>query len=130
MVSLSKMEVSTMFIVWLAIMGLVVGAITAVILWRIGQQTGRWSTRRDMLFVAGTTLLGGIVFSTILGWIGYLLLGESGALWVGLIGGIIAVVGVLAWSTRSAHSRANQGRGLAPTRPTEGEAATRTPTPQ
>lgn len=119
-----------MFIVWLAIMGLVVGAITAVIVWRIGSESGRWSTRRDMLFVAGATLLGGIVFSTILGWVGYLLLGESGALWVGLIGGVIAALGVLAWSTRSAHSRANQGRGLAPTRPTEGEAATRTPTPQ
>jgi hypothetical protein len=119
-----------MFIVWLAIMGLVVGAITAAIVWRIGQQTGRWSTRRDMIFVAGATLLGGIVFSTILGWLGYFLLGESGALWVGLIGGIIAVVAVLAWSTRSANSRANKGRGLAPTRPTDGEGATRTPTPQ
>jgi len=119
-----------MFIVWLAIMALVVSAVTAAIVWRIGRASGRWNTRRDMLFVGGATLLGGIIFTTILGWIGYLLLGEDGVLWVGLIGGVIAVLIVLAWSTRSAQGLANKGRGLAPSRPTEGEAATRTPTPQ
>lgn len=106
-----------MFIVWLAMMGILVGAVTAVIVGRIGRASGRWSTRRDMLFVAGTTLLGGIIFNTILGWIGYLLLGEDWALWVGLIGGVIAVLVVLAWSTRSAQGLANKGRGQPTAKP-------------
>ena len=120
-----------MFIVWLAVMGLVVGAVTAAVVWRIGHSTGRWSTRRDMIFVAGTTLLGGIVFSTILGWLGYLLLGENGAPLVGLVGGVIVVLAVLAWSIRSTHTYANAGRGLAPDRPEDPEhEPIKTPTAQ
>jgi hypothetical protein len=106
-----------MFIVWLAVMGVIVGIVTAVVVWRIGQDTGRWSTRRDMVFVAGVTTLGGVIFSTLLGWVGYLLFGESGALLIGIIGGIIAVLSVLAWSIRSTQKRKNAGTGLAPTRP-------------
>ena len=56
--------------------------------------------------------------------------GENAAPITGIIGGIIALVIVYALSVRSVHGRANRGRGLAPTRPPEGEGATKTPTPQ
>ena len=119
-----------MFIVWLAIMGLIVGGTTAFLIGRIDSESGPPSKRRNLLFIASMTLLGGIVFSVLLGWLGYLVLGESGTLLVGLIGGIIVVLAVWAWSVRSTQTRANKGRGLAPTRSPEGEAATKTPTPQ
>ena len=88
---------------------------------RLGNSTGRWSTQRDRLFVAAMTLFGTIIFSTLLWWVGLLLLGESGALILSLIGSVVIVVVLLVVTTRSTHTYANAGRGLAPDRPTDPE---------
>jgi hypothetical protein len=118
-----------MFILWLAVMAVVVSVATAYLVWRIDWFSQRWSERRDRLFVGGMTMLGGIVFSTILWWLGLLLISETGALVLGSIGGLIVVGVLLVWSIRSTHRRSNAGQGLAPTRPTpEGDRPT-APTP-
>jgi hypothetical protein len=118
------------YMVWLGIMGLVVGGIAAFLVARIDSEGGPSGEKRNMVFVAGMTLLGGVVFTVLTGWVGHLLFGESVAPIVGLIGGLIAVGIIYVMSVRSTQGRANRGRGLAPTRPPEGEAATKTPTPR
>ncbi|HSS96915.1 MAG TPA: hypothetical protein VLK33_07795, partial [Terriglobales bacterium] len=85
-VSLIKMEVDTMFTVWPVLMALGVSVIAIFMVLRIGSFSGRWSTRRDRLFVAAMTLFGTIIFSTILWWLGLLLLGENGALILSFVG--------------------------------------------
>ena len=110
-----------MFNVWLVVMALAVSVIAIFMVLRIGSFSGRWSTRRDRLFVAAMTLFGTIIFSTILWWLGLLLLGDNGALILGIVGDIAIVVGLLVFTTRSTHTYANAGRGLAPDRPEDPE---------
>ena len=77
------------------------------------------------------TLFGTIIFSTILWWLGLLLLGENGALVLGIIGDIVIVALLLVLTTRSTHTYANEGRGLAPDRPDSPEhEPIKTPTAQ
>ncbi|MEO8612140.1 MAG: hypothetical protein ABI690_29870 [Chloroflexota bacterium] len=117
-----------MFNLWLILMALGVSVITIFLVLRIGNFSGRWSTRRDRLFVAAMTLLGTIIFSSILWWLGLLLLGESGALILSVVGEVIIVVVLLVLTTRSTHTYANEGRGLAPTRPDPEHEPIKTPT--
>lgn len=117
------------YLVWLVLGGLIAGAVGAFFVARINSEPGG-GERRNMVFIAGMIMLGGVVFSTIIGWVGHLLFGETGALILGLSGGVIAVAIIYYLSVRSVRGRANRDRGLAPTRPPEGEAATKTPTPQ
>jgi len=118
------------YIGWLVILGLIVGAITAYLIGRVESEPGPNGQRRNTLFIAAMSLFGGVVFTVLSGWVGHLLFGENVAPITGLIGGAIAVVTVYVLSVRSTRERANRGRGLAPTRPPEGEGATRTPTPK
>jgi hypothetical protein len=125
------MEVQIMFDLWLVLMALGVSVVAIFLVLRIGSFSGRWSTRRDRLFVAAMTLLGTIVFSTILWWAGLLLLGANGALILSFIGEVIIVVVLLVFTTRSTHTYANAGRGLAPDRPEDPEhEQIKTPTAQ
>jgi hypothetical protein len=110
-----------MFTVWPILMTLGVSVIAILLVLRLGTNTGRWSTQRDRLFVAAMTLFGTIIFSTILWWLGLLLLGENGALILGIVGEVIIVVALLIWTNRSIHTYANAGRGLAPDRPEDPE---------
>jgi hypothetical protein len=115
------MEVQNMFSLWLVLMVLGVSAITIFLVLRLGNNTGRWSTQRDRLFVAAMTLFGTIIFSTILWWVGLLLLGDNGALILSLIGEVVIVIVLLIWTNRSIRTYANAGRGLAPGRPEDPE---------
>lgn len=120
-----------MFTVWPVLMALGVSVIAIFMVLRIGSFSGRWSTRRDRLFVAAMTLFGTIIFSTILWWLGLLLLGDNGALILGIIGDVIIVVTLLVLTTRSTHTYATAGRGLAPDRPEDPEhEPIKTPTAQ
>ena len=119
-----------MFNVWLVLMALGVSVIATFLVLRIGSFSGRWSTRRDRLFVAAMTLFGTIIFSTILWWLGLLLLGDNGALILSIIGEVVLVVVLLVLTTRYTHTPENQGRGLAPDRPDPEHERIKTPTAQ
>lgn len=106
-----------MFNAWLILMILVVSAVAIFLVLRIGSKSGRWNNQRDRLFVGAMTFFGSIIFSTILWWLGLLLLGENGALILGLVGNIVIVAVLLVLTTRSTHTYATAGRGLAPDRP-------------
>jgi len=109
------------FNLWLVLMTLAVSVIAIFLVLRVGKFSGRWNTQRDRLFVAAMTLFGTIIFSTILWWAGLLLLGDNGALILSLVGEVVIVVVLLVLTTRSTHTYANAGRGLAPDRPEDPE---------
>jgi uncharacterized membrane protein YeaQ/YmgE (transglycosylase-associated protein family) len=102
-----------MIFLWLLLMGLFVAWMAVPLARRVGYGYGRFGRTGDILLVVGGALLGGVVLVVLLRMIGQEI-GDTGALLLGFLGAMVAVVLLALFSASSAAVEPDAGRQTPP----------------
>lgn len=93
-----------MYILWLVLMALFIGYLAVPLAREVGYSYGRFGRLGDILAVLLGALLFGVLFVAVLAAIGAWAWGETGALVLGFIGALLAIILLTIFSVSAAPS--------------------------